>query len=269
MSTQSWNWKGKDGSRGRLLYEPGNWGDLLKLCWASIVVEWMENALPGKLARYYDPFAGAPEYALAEKTGKRFNRVGAAGLGFVGKPYVEKRLWPSTAAAIGLLTGAERVVFDADPDRFAKWRGAGGVLPEELDSGWEMPGRHEPRPDELWLIDPYDMLAEWREHLSGLLARAGSTNMLFYVYNRSAKGPEAFAEYRAFRNALEDNRAGKALLVGRLASDAFLPRAHHEMYFLPSREMEADAGFSALGQRLEEATVDLNRAQLDAYAFES
>ncbi len=254
MTTNSWNWKGKDGSRGGLLYEPGNWGDLLKMLWLAALLRW--KGRDGRTVNYFDPFAGQAMYPLSAKGRRRYDRAGLAGLEFVRADFVGAGFWPSSAAAAALLARGRKEVFDADPDRRRSWGGVPGIGTLEGDSAWSLLENRESDPDGVWLLDPYDFLADWRANLPLVLRRAGETTILLYIYNRSARGAEFFNDYRAFRNALEDGRAGEPRILGRVAADAFLPRAHHEMLLLPG---PADAGAEGFGAFAEELGTETGR----------
>ncbi len=268
MADATWSWKGKDGSQGKLLYEPGNWGDLLKLVCLSEYCTWVLEQSGLSVARYLDPFAGAPSYPLGEKALYRCSQARLAALSCIRDAFLARGLWPSTSSIARLLIDGEVAVFDANPERQALWLANKDVKVCEGESGWEIVKQEKPQADALWLIDPYDIVSEWREHLSLLLEKAGYVTMFIYVYNRAAKDGNAFAEYRRFRNALDDGTAGLTKRVARIASDAFLPRAHHELIFLPTRSLAADPAFPGLLERLEYAVIGLNKAQGRAAVFD-
>lgn len=269
MTHDAWTWRGKDGSHGRLLYESGNWGDLLKLLWAKAFIDWAGERFGRSGVDYLDPFAGAPAYPLGERTAFRFTQARLKSLDYLVEPFLSKDLWPSTASAVYTLVGGDIRVFDADPDRLDQWRSVPEVTVATAESGWDLLGKSAPKPEALWLVDPYDVVAEWRDNLSFLTERAGAVSILLYIYNRSAKNPEAFREYRAFRNALDDRVRDLPKRLGRVAADAFLPQAHHEMLLLPSRRAAADPAFPSLLERLEEETYRVNAAQHRAGMFDA
>lgn len=258
MATESWNWKPKDGSRGGLLYESGNWGDLLKLLWLAAVAGWKSRSGDG--INYFDPFAGDVKYPLGRKTRFRFDQAGLKELDFVRPAFVDDGFWPSSASAMRLLLSGRVEVWDADPGRRENWAGVDGVELSEGESGWTLLEAHLPDPLGLWLIDPYDFIAEWRTRLPLVAAKSRTTSTLVYIYNRAARTPEAFAEYRAFRNALEDVRADLPKRLGRVAADEFLPRSHHEMLFLPGSRDAAREDFGVLSDTLGKMTAALNDA---------
>lgn len=253
MADGDWNWKNRDGGRGGLLYESGNWGDILKLLWVAAVVGWKRR--DGRPVDYFDPFAGDVRYPLGRKAAFRLASVRSSGFDFIRRTHLEEGFWPSSASAALLLAGGLVEVWDADAGRRGNWLEMPGVTVPEAESGWDLAANRPTDAASLWLIDPYDFLAEWRDRLPMLAEKSRAVSILLYVYNRSAKNAESFANYRAFRNALEVLRDGLPVHVGRAAADAFLPRAHHEMVFLPcAADCEAD-DFPSLLDGLGDAAV--------------
>ncbi|MDR3077920.1 MAG: hypothetical protein LBV15_04050, partial [Planctomycetota bacterium] len=228
MGENGWNWKDREGGRGGLLYEPGNWGDLLKLLWLSAAIRWKSSL--GHGIAYFDPFAGDLSYPLSDNARRRLDDSGLSELDFIRPEFTARGRWPSAASAAGLLSVARRAVFDADAGRLGRWRDGAGV--EALDgiSGWELLAGREAEPGGLWLIDPYDFLAEWRERLPSLLLASRTATVLLYIYNRSPGDAAALKSYLAFRNALECGREKLPGRFGRAAADGFLPRACHEVF---------------------------------------
>lgn len=259
MADETWTWKSKNGATGGLLYEPGNWGDLLKGAWVVAVARRMAQAY-GERFVYVDPFAGAPDYPLGSRAATRFARLAPSP--FVGRAggFVKRGVWPNAATlvrtACGLPPDRTRV-FDADPERRARLTADAGVSLLDAADGWDAAARFAPDPRGLLLIDPYDLVGDGRAKWEIALAAAKKTNVLLYVYNRAAKGPECLKEYRAFRNVVEDARTGAPVVAGRIPADGFLPSAHHEMIFLPHGETAALAGYAALRDELASAALIL------------
>lgn len=245
----SWNWKNKDGSSSGLLYESGNWGDLLKIIWLKTVIDWKQSR--NRSANYLDPFAGDLVYPLTGKAKHRIRQIGRNHFAFLQERFLGHDLWPSAASGVGRIVRGVVEVFDADPGRRAKWELAENAVLLDADSGWTVVAGHGPDPDGVWLVDPYDFLSEWREHLEMLVEQSRSTTIFLYLYNRSAKNEEAFRNYRAFKNALEALHSGPKRF-GRIAADPFLPLAHHEMLFLPS---EGDASEPTFQRLLDDLSI--------------
>jgi len=259
-NNQTWNWKAKDRNNCGLLYEAGNWGDFLKTLWLSVVLRWKSVEAPEMPTNYFDPFAGAVHYPLGKKTKFRYLQAGLSDLDYLKTPFIDNDLWPSSASAAKLLTKGNIEVFDQNQERRESWSTEARVSLLTGESGWKLLADRQPAPNALWLVDPYDVLAEWRNVLSMLVAKAESTTILLYIYNRSAKSRELFADYRNFRNALDDLRGDIPKRLGRVAADGFLPHAHHEMLLLPCRRDAENVRFPALSEELSKATVSLNVA---------
>ncbi len=268
MAGDNWKWKGKDGNASGLLYESGNWGDLLKMLWVAAVLEWKAKKMSPSRIDYFDPFAGQASYPLGAKTLFRYRQARLDELAFINAPYIDQARWPSSASAALLLDKGKVEVFEANADRLGSWADSGATVLDGA-SGWELAAERETDPGAVWLLDPYDFLAEWREWLPMVADKARTVTTLVYIYNRAAGKPEQFAEYRAFRNRLDDMRGDMPKRFGRAASDAFLPRAHHEMLLLPGAA-DADAGdFAVLSAELEARTEKLAAAVARAGAFDN
>ena len=61
--------------------------------------------------------------------------------------------------------------------------------------------------------------------------------MLAYLFNKAPRSPAAFKRYRDLRAGLDLGERG--LLVGRMPSDAVLPRAWHEVLLVAPRDLLA------------------------------
>lgn len=241
---KEWNWKNKDGSNPGLLYESGNWGDFLKLLWVKTVIDWKSRH--SNPINYFDPFAGEIHYPLTPKARHRLRMCANDGFDFIRQNFIAENLWPSAASGARLLAGGKMEIWDADPARRENWRNIPGITVPDSDSGWTLLQNHPADPNAVRLIDPYDFLAEWREYLPLILEKSRDATLLLYLYNRSARNESHFKNYRDFKNALEDANGRRPKLLGRIAADAFLPRSHHEMLFLPSDEDKNRPDFELL-----------------------
>lgn len=267
MATDSWNWKAKDGGSGGLLYESGNWGDLLKMLWLAAILRW-KTARCGDNVNYFDPFAGDVKYPLGRRTLFRFEQANLPGLDFIRSQFVEDGYWPSSASAALLLIRGEAELFDADAGRRERWRHVAGATVLDGESGLWLLENRRPDTQALWLLDPYDLLAEWRDALPLIVAKARVSSTLVYIYNRAGRSPEAFREYRAFRNALDDLCGQAPKCLGRVAADAFLPRTHHEMLFIPGQADAEAAEYPALERELAAVSAICAAALDRAAAFD-
>lgn len=270
---RDWTWKVPDegaNARLQLRYEPGGWGDLVKGVWAVSVAGALAR---GRAAlRVLDPFAGAPDYPRVAAVAERLAalRAGPAGddpavAGFLEA--VDARdatTLPSTGSLVA--REVERVgarpaleVFELDPARRAAWTGAAEVL--DVTSGEEA----LERPADLVLVDPYDLAADWAKIRPRLAARppGDPAPLLLYYFNRAPRGAAALRDYRAWRDDLAQALGPRALLVGRVPSDAVLPRAWHEVVLVGPREL-----VEPLAAPLRAATQALARHLSDEGCFE-
>ncbi|MDR1534108.1 MAG: hypothetical protein LBU64_03290 [Planctomycetota bacterium] len=264
MAFGSWNWKDRNAGGSGLLYEPGNWGDLLKLSWLAAILRWKGRK---GVSVYFDPFAGDVGYPLSGAGRARFNQAGADELDLIKKPFVEAGNWPSAATLAGRLPVGRRLLFDSDPEKRGRWARTPGVEVLAGESGWAIAAARRPEADELWLLDPYDFLADWQKFPPPAPPGSGAASVLLYLYNRSAENSAIFSAYREFCRWLKNSPGGRKSFRGRLAADAFLPRAHHEMHFLPGRADAERNDFSELSAVLKRLSLALAAAQAGEAIF--
>jgi hypothetical protein len=231
-----WRWKDKDRAateKLRLLYEPGSWGDLLK---SAAAVEVARALLVARRPlRVLDPFAGAPTYPLVEPARARLERLPGSALALALAPFAARSELASTGRLVLALgepfgRGAVQLAtFDRDGSRRIAWEALDGATWLDVASGWDALAREA----DLAIVDPYDLVAEWRERLGELASAAERADVLAYLYNRSPRGASQFRDYEQMRKALAKARGKAPLAVLRAPSDAVLPRAYHEVIFLP------------------------------------
>lgn len=262
----AWSWKDKDRDNNdqlNLLYEPGNWGDLLKHLWA---IELSKHRLHCGLesTQLFDPFSGAESYPLTVPTAERIDRL---------PPLLKDRLqplcqqrFPSTGVVLHSYVedGTFRAeICEQDPVRRATWSTPVQAVDETplerlkhyLKSSGEQSGF---RPN-LALWDPYDFFEQWSHAIPFLLQFAHRCDLLIYFLNKSPQGVGKLRNYQAMRA-----RVDQPLLVGRVGSDSLLPRSYHEMWLLgPSCQSEN------LAQALSQVTRALNQHVSDQSCFES
>ncbi len=272
-----------------LRYEPGGWGDVLKGAWAvgAALGLTATRAEAGSGFLVLDVYAGAPEYPLVPASAARLERArrvaadggalaawigaawrpgpGEAGASRPGPEAEGGRLASTGAAVVRSLArvgagpggpGARLRVAEADPGRRAAWTSQPGVEvvaasgPEALARAASDSGEGADAVD-LAIVDPYDLLADWSalREATGALARRAPT--LLYVYNRAPRGARAFDDYRAWRRDLTALTGADArVLVGRVPTDAVLPRASHEVVLVgPAAVVDPLAPALALAAR--------------------
>lgn len=240
-SGPKWSWEpeGVEASAGeRLLYEPGNWGDVLKGLWATAIVE--ELIAPSQAFAYLDPYAGAPTYPLSDAARGRLVGLSPSRFREHLSSHSESGRWPSTATLVRDVCVARDVpyralLFDADPRRRRAWSdlGVDGVDVADVTSGEELLDERnvaawrgaEPG---LIVVDPYDLFDHWGRWLPRIERIAAETPVLAYLYDKSARGAGHGDQYRRLSDRLARVRdGGLGVLVGRVAADAVRPRAHH------------------------------------------
>jgi len=117
----------------------------------------------------------------------------------------------------------------------------------------------ELQPCDLLLFDPYDLFERWPEWNDRLLAASHDRDIIIYLYNKSPRGVSQFHQYRALRERWK----GRPLVLGRVAADALLPRAWHEVWLVGPSAREPQ-----LQRSLREATLELHRHVSEPAAFE-
>jgi hypothetical protein len=268
-----WEWKTAGATakaRPGMLYEPGNWGDVLNGTWAAAVAGALARTKrPGPLV-YLDPYAGAPSYPLTQGARERLFQLTGSELAALQAPFARRGLWASTALLVRAACeaagcGAELRVYDLGAECRAAWREIPGTEPLPVRSGLQAleGARAAQTAPDLILLDPYDFLAEWRELLPHALALAERSAVLTYVYSRAPRSAGYWNEYRRFRDALASGRTGGGYLVGRIPSDAVLPRAYHEVLLLGGSQI-----LDVVREALRGATRALARSLAETGAFE-
>ena len=267
MTKEEWSWKVSDPDANQglgLLYEPGTWGDVFKGAWAVAVVRALARA-GRRTLRYVDPFAGAATYPLVPATTQRLGEFPALELRALLEPHLCAGRFPSTAllvqaAAAEAGVQCELEVFDADATRLATWAGRPGVRVLDGTSGDEA----LPSDADLVLVDPYDLFEREEQLLPRALGGSPESAVLLYLFNKAPRGATAHKRYKALRQRCEGLRGERSVLVGRVPSDAILPRAYHEMILVAPAQVCEDAR-----PELERRTLALSRHLSDAGAFEA
>jgi len=221
-------WAWKDPQQGPLLrYEPGNWGDILKGEWLCHWLDWHQGDVV-----YQDPFCGWSEYPVTEATRRRVEASPA--------PRYARYLGKSSASLVQ--AHAQSLGYRVQ------------AYLSDRESAWQ------PRQDcQLLLFDPYDFFERWPDWNDRLLEVSLRHDVVVYLYNKSPRGAGQFRNYQALRQQWR----GRPLRVGRVAADAVLPRAWHEVWL--AGPGACDAG---LAQNLAQATLALHRHIADSGAWE-
>jgi len=246
-----------------LRYEPGSFGDILKGAWAIEVARWLLAS--SQPLSCLDPFAGCETYAATDGTRGRAAKLGRGAWVRAQAPFLARGQVASTGrllceTAIGMGAALELAVFDADPDRLATWKASslsvrddrvspidarqaiehaepssdaasamGRVKVEIIDAsdGAHLIGDSEA---DLVFVDPYDFFDRADELVPRVLAQRRRSQVLVYLHNRAPRGGGHARAYARLREKLELD--GGPFLIGRVPSDAVLPRSWHEVLLL-------------------------------------
>ena len=223
-----WSWKDSDQALNpslNLLYEPGNWGDVLKGLWAVELVPLLKDK---QTVRVLDPYSGALDYPCTDATRKR---LGGAALGSFRRwqrDYLRRGRLASTGRLIQEAcrhhaTAWHTVICEIDQDRRDSWRGQADYdsrTPAELLA-------RAGREFDFVCWDPYDFFEQWSHTLPALLEAARQIPVLIYLYNKSPRGVNQMRNYEQLRRRIPGDA-----LYGRVPSDGLLPRAYHETILL-------------------------------------
>ena len=270
----SWRWKVQDPGVNPglgLLYEPGNWGDVLKGAWAIVTVATVISNRESGVFRYLDPFAGRPTYPLVEAARERLAAVPALELKLAQQPYTAQGRIASTALLVrdaAILLGVDPLlcVFDLDPARAVAWSEIHEARPLDSPSGEDILRLwRDCRPIDFILVDPYDLFDRPGPLVPGGLEAAVEAPVLFYLFNKAPRGGGHERAYRSFRKLLGESLPREVeLLTGRIPADALLPRAYHEVILAGPRDLVREAR-----PRLEVVTQALARHLGEQGAFEA
>ncbi|MBI4583792.1 MAG: hypothetical protein HY717_07195 [Planctomycetes bacterium] len=247
---EAWKWKVKgpaDNAGLGMLYEPGNWGDLLKAAVLAPLVQRLVGLQPDGALKILDPFAGKPFYPLTEAAALRCRLLGGTALGEALRPFLERRQFPSAgslalalAARPGGPPAAELAVYDLEPSSLREWRCEPAARVLAISSGYEALSAPEAEAAGLIIFDPYDLFDRWQEVLPRALALFPRCALLFYLYNKSPRGPGFARRYLSFRRALkkglEPLKEKAWARLYRAPADAILPRSFHEVIVAGPRD---------------------------------
>lgn len=233
-----WTWRapGQEGDGSQLLYEPGNWGDVLKGSWVLLALGSLLREGDAPPVRYLDPCAGRPEYPLTQASARRLERLPPGVFREAQEPFREAGSLASTGALVRAACAScgrpcEATVFDLDETRLREWQELENVTTLSVASGEDaLAGRGA---FDLILVDPYDFFDHWGRWTPPAAEAARGALVLIYLYNKSPRGPGYLDQYRRLRAQLRSavNDDVDAVL-GRIGSDAVLPRAYHEVVLL-------------------------------------
>ncbi len=241
----AWSWKSPShpSAAHGLRYQPGNWGDILKGCWALHVVDAI-IATKGASAsplRCLDPFAGAVSYPLEPAARQRLHDVREPPLTESQEEFSRAGRLASTASLILARCrqkgrAAELHIFDTDTNRRDSWQEAAGSHVLDVASCDEaLTSAAQGAEFDLILIDPYDFFDRWGLWLRSAIRLARRSLVLVYLYNKS---PRSTGHLHQYRRCIDELRSaalkGTAIVIGRLPADATLPRAYHEVMLLGS-----------------------------------
>ncbi len=269
-----WSWKVEDRSANDglgLLYEPGNWGDVIKGTWAEVVarelaIEHRERDGDAASVRYLDAFAGAPDYPLLDSVRERLAWIAVGRFVSRQRNWGERERLASTASIVEEVLREEKVrakleVFDLDEARRELWPGREGVSVAQVASG--LAALEEGEAD-LVLVDPYDFHIEGATYRHAIARLARTSLVLVYLYNKSPRGAGQLRHYERIRQVYLDACVDAKLVVGRIPSDVILPRAFHEMWLLgPAARVDS------LAPELARATKQLACKMSTSGAFET
>jgi len=225
-----WSWKDADRALNpalNLLYEPGNWGDVLKGLWAVELVPRLKETCAGRL-RILDPYSGALDYPCTEATRKRLGGAGPSSFRRWQRDYLKRGRLASTGrllqeACRHHAMDSHTVIAEIDQERRATWHGeveCDPRTPLELLVG-------AGQKFDLVCWDPYDFFEQWSHSLPALWEVARHIPGLVYLYNKSPRGVQQMRNYEQLRR-----RIPSPALFGRVPSDGLLPRAFHETILL-------------------------------------
>jgi hypothetical protein len=273
LTTADWHWKPEGGDNPGLRYEPGHWGDLLKLLWLQTLATELLQRSSATALSYCDPFAGAPGYPLPPRSRRRASCLAAYPVMQTLAPFLRQNRWPGSASFVTELTRQQQgvvtaQVFDGDATRAEELKAVPELTFLAGDCGYSVAEDNLPGEEGLLLLDPYDFIADEESQAARLAACLGKTNILIYLYNRAGRGRDELRRYRKLRNRLEARFPPEQMLWGRVPADSFLPDSHHEMLYCAAATATGREVMHSLAPTLKRQTLSLTTKIQEQAFFE-
>lgn len=275
MSKRSeWTWKTGDASvdaQLHLKYEPGNWGDVLKGAWLTVVARALAGQAGRRPLKCLDPFAGAPTYPLLPASAQRLDELPAHEHTDLLRRFAAQGAWPSCATLCAETLRAHGAiprlaVFDENERARGLWAKHPDAQVLSLASGYdafEKQMRAKVAPD-LVLVDSYDFFDRWGKVLDALASLGRKVPVLVYVFNTAPRGPGFQSQYDRLRKKLAQTAQELGPVpLGRLPYDKRENQAHHEVFLLAPKDLTQ----SVQGE-LQAVSTELAKRHADAGAFE-
>jgi len=241
-----------DSPQGKVRYNPGNLGDLLKHGWLVEIVRFLHRHKDGEPLRYADTFCGFAEYDVGDEVAQRIrDRFHVLNFRRLQEPFLDRGKYAGsvTLARLAAEGNLRASVFDSNPEALASFpSGQAEIL--EIRSGCDILDSEEPY--DLIFRDPYDDIwADCEKVLAKSADRRDHASILIFFPLKT----EALWDFLAA--AIE--RLGINCLRGFVKNpgNPFDGTCHFATLFMPGISLNLGAVIGLLG----ELNIVTNRVQ--------
>ena len=251
---------GGDSAAGRVRYEPGNLGDLLKHLWLIATLTFLRNQQRGSPFRYADTFCGFKDYEIHGFFAWRIRKhLSPSPLYRAQKASLTQgRYLGSACLARRVLGSSARIdIFDTNPLAVRSFNRQ-GIRRLKLASGYDVLERKEHY--DLIFLDPYDDARGCHEGILRRILRktAGSSILLFLPHERTS-------DLEGVMNIIRSS--GARCLHGSVGpgEPRYDGRYSFALFFFP-RAGVGETGYQHLAKKIRRLTAGIQRLSSPAAA---
>jgi hypothetical protein len=230
-------------SEGKVRYNPGNLGDLLKHGWLVEIVRFLHQQKSGQPIRYADSFCGFAEYDIGDEMAQRIrDRFHVLSFQALQEPFLARGKYAGSVTLATLAAGGHlrAFIYDINPKALASFP-AGEAETLEIRAGCDI--LDSKTPYDLIFLDPYnDIWTVCETVLAKSVAQLGrSSILLFFPFKTEAQ--------RDFLTAAVD-RLGVNCQVGIVNNpgNPFDGTCHFAAIFMPGAALNLGSVLGLFGE---------------------